>query len=55
MNSVDLNNISKINSTPDRDRTIADITLTDDGEKGLKTGYGKQRNPADLKAKIGFT
>jgi RNA polymerase subunit RPABC4/transcription elongation factor Spt4 len=31
--------VTKINSTPERDRTIAEITLTDEGEKGIGHGY----------------
>lgn len=30
---------TSINSTPGRERTIAEITLTDDGEKGIGRGY----------------
>jgi RNA polymerase subunit RPABC4/transcription elongation factor Spt4 len=31
--------VTKITSTPERDRTIAEITLTDEGEKGIGHGY----------------
>ena len=31
--------VTKISSTPERDRTIAEITLTDEGEKGIGHGY----------------
>lgn len=30
---------TRIHSTPERERTIAEITLTDDGEKGVGRGY----------------
>ncbi len=31
--------VTKISSTPERDRTIAEFTLTDEGEKGIGHGY----------------
>jgi ribosomal protein L40E len=31
--------VTKISSTPERDRTIAEITMTDEGEKGIGHGY----------------
>jgi len=31
--------VTKISSTPERDRTIAEITMTDEGEKGVGHGY----------------
>jgi len=31
--------VTKISSTPERDRTIAELTMTDEGEKGIGHGY----------------